>query len=152
MTHRRHCGLARWILMKISCWPVSAVTSTAGALTNPHRYLRNSLTNTAIVKVGDAFLLHLYACVQLFPFLSLPSGHIVYIDPSDRNPEMFRDGSTAYPCSSWSGHSRVHVGTAEGSVVAEMLNSKARVWRLGSWLWSTSLCFRASVFLYVNWG
>ena len=65
--------------MKIFCWPVSIVTSTAGALTNPHRYLRNSLTNTAIVKVADSFLLHLCACVWLFPFLSLPRGRTVWL-------------------------------------------------------------------------
>lgn len=52
MTHKRHCGLARWIPMKIFCWLVSTVTSTAGALTSPHRYVKNSHSNAALAKTG----------------------------------------------------------------------------------------------------
>jgi len=55
MTHRRHCDLARWIPMKIFCWLVSTVTSTAGALTRPHRYVTNSPANAAIAK-ADCWL------------------------------------------------------------------------------------------------
>lgn len=36
--------------MKIFCWLVSTVTSTAGALTSPHRYVRNSSSNGAVAK------------------------------------------------------------------------------------------------------
>lgn len=79
MTHRRHCGLARWTLMKISCWRVSTVTSTAGVLTDPHRYSRSRLTNSHCSGMGVCLFCS-SVCVQLFPC----------VVASDGNPGMFR--------------------------------------------------------------
>lgn len=54
--------------MKIYCWLVSTVTSTAGALTSPRRYVRNSPSNAAIAKADwwlYALILRFSLCSQL---------------------------------------------------------------------------------------
>lgn len=72
MTHRRHCGLVRWILMKTFCWRVSTVTSTAGALTNPHRYPCSSLTASAAVEARGSLNSASVSWVQVTSLLKVP--------------------------------------------------------------------------------